>query len=345
MSAKGPILILSIDGGGARGAIPATLLHHFESHHDLAIRDDFDFFAGVSTGALVAAYIARNAGSLEALANESYSARVLSDIFDKSVWDKMLGRMQNQPKYDGRGKRAYIDSIMGDMHINDLEDKHLLILAYDFINRELVTFKNNRGHDTTYNPSLAEVCDAASAAPTLYPPVATSAPRRRWLVDGALATNDPSHCAISEVLAMGHKLEDVWMVSIGTGTPVHDLSQEDRDRIGTASRDWGIFGWLRNGLLDHMMTASSTVSAHHCKELLGDRYLRIRGELPRKLMQLDNTSEARIADLKSYAFLWYEENLEAFLALMQGVRQERAAHARRVAEAAAGAAIQARGNS
>jgi len=329
MSSMGPILILSIDGGGARGAIPATLLHYLESQHDVSIRADFDFFAGVSTGALVAAYIARDAGSLEDLANTSYSARVLSDIFDKSIWDKMLGRMQNQPKYDGRGKREYIDAMMGDLRINDVTDKHLLILAYDFINRELVTFKNNRGHDATYNPTLAEVCDAASAAPTLYPPVATSAPKRTWLIDGALATNDPSHCAISEALAMGYALEDVWMVSIATGAPVHDLSHQQRDKIGNASTGWGIFGWIRNGLFDHMMTASSTVSAHHCRQLLGDRYLRIRGELPRKLMQLDNTSQAGIDDLKSYAFRWYEEHLDAFLHLLEGVRKERTAHSLR----------------
>lgn len=46
--------------------------------------------------------------------------------------------------------------------LNDITDKHLLILAYDFINRELVTFKNNRGHDSLYIPTLAEICDAAA---------------------------------------------------------------------------------------------------------------------------------------------------------------------------------------
>ena len=327
MAGRGPIFILSIDGGGSRGAIPATLLHHFEARQGIDVREEFDFFAGVSTGALVAAFIARNAGSLESLANESYSARVLSDIFDKSIWDRMLGRMQNQPKYDGTGKRTYVDKIMGDLHINDIEDKHLLILAYDFMNRELVTFKNNRGKDAHYNPLLAEVCDAASAAPTLYPPVATSAPKRRWLVDGALAINDPSHCAITEALGMGHTLEDIWMVSIGTGRPVHDLSQEDRDKIGTNSQGWGIVGWLSNGLLDHMMSASSSVSSHQCEMLLGERYLRITGELPRKLMQLDNTDEARIEDLRSYAFLWYEQYADDFMRIIDGVRTARQADA------------------
>lgn len=325
MSNLGPLVILSVDGGGSRGVIAANVLYCFEHHADINVHEFFDFFAGVSTGALVAAYCARNIGSMDMLAKKSYSSENMSQIFDKSVWDKMLGRLQNQPKYDGRNKRQYIEELGDGIHINDIEEKHLLILAYDFINRELVTFKNNRGHDAAYNPSLAEICDAATAAPTLYPTVPTSAPKRRWLIDGALATNDASLCAIAESLAMGYELDDLWMVSIGTGRPVHDLSQEDRDRIGKASQGWGIVGWVANGLIDHMLSASSCVSSHQCEQLLGERYLRINGDLPRKLMQLDNTTRARVADLESYAFLWYEaaaDQMQEFVAAVQQVREE-----------------------
>jgi patatin-like phospholipase/acyl hydrolase len=321
---KGPIFVLSIDGGGSRGVIPANMLNFIEQEEQISIRNEFDFFAGVSTGAMVAAYLACNVGNMEQLVTEGYSSESMTRIFDKSIWDKMLGRMQNQPKYDGINKRAFIDKQLEGALINDVVDKHLLILAYDFMNRELVTFKNNRGHDSVYNPSIAEVCDAASAAPTLYPPVATTAPKRRWLIDGALATNDPSQCAISEALAMGHRLEDIWMLSLGTGRPTHDLSQEQRDKIGKESRGWGIIDWLSNGLLDHMMSASSSVSAHQCEQLLGDRYLRINGELPRSLMQIDNTTEVRVEDLKSYAFLWFEEFIGEIRALVDGIRAARA---------------------
>lgn len=339
MSDKGPILLLSIDGGGSRGVLPVNVLYHFECELGVAIRDTVDFFAGVSTGAMVAAYIASQAGTIQSLARESYSSANLSEIFDKSLWDRMLGRVQNQPKYDGRNKRAYFQKTLNDIRINDIKDKHLLILAYDFINRELIAFKNNRGHDAYYNPRLLEVCDAASAAPTLYPPVPTSAPQTRWLVDGALAINDPGNCAISEALAMGYELEDIWMLSMGTGRVAHDLCQHDRDRIGSASRRWGMFSWFRNGLFDHMMSASSSVSAYQCGQLLGKRYLRINGELPRKLMQLDNTSEARIAELKSYARAWFEESVNDFEGLLDGVDVARRDHAaaalqRRVAVAA-----------
>ncbi len=324
MSGKGPIFILSIDGGGSRGVIPANVLNFIEHKEQIAVRKEFDFFAGVSTGALVAAYLARDVGSMERLVSEGYTSESMTKIFDKSIWDKLLGRMQNQPKYDGVNKRAYIDEHADGALINDIVDKHLLILAYDFINRELVTFKNNRGHDSVYNPPLAEICDAATAAPTLYPPVPTSAPKRRWLIDGALATNDPSQCAISEALAMGHMLDDIWMLSLGTGKPTHDLGQEERDRIGEESRGWGLLDWLTNGLLDHMMSASSSVSAHQCEQLLGERYLRINGELPRSLMQIDNTNEVRVEDLKSYAFLWFEQFVGETRALLDGVHAARA---------------------
>ena len=326
MESKGPVFILSIDGGGSRGVIPANVLHHREEDAGISVRTSFDFFAGVSTGAMIAAYLAANVGSVERLARESYSSENLSTIMDKTVWDKMLGRMQNQPKYDGINKRDYVATLLGNLRINDIEDKHLLVLAYDFINRELVTFKNQRGHDAAYNPTLTEVCDAATAAPTLYPTVATTSLTRRWLLDGALTTNDPSICAISECLAMGYSLDDIWMLSLGTGRPVHDLSQEDRDNIGRASRDWGVIGWLSNGLLDHMMSASSCVSAHQCTQLLKDRYLRINGELPRKLMQLDNTTETRVMDFRSYANHWFESTIESIRKLMEGVAEARAAH-------------------
>ena len=329
MSGKGPIFILSVDGGGSRGVIPVSVLNHIEQERQISIRKTFDFFAGVSTGALVAAFLARDLGSMEQLLNGGYSSKSMTMLFDKSIWDKMLGRLQNQPKYDGINKRAYIDKQADGVLINDIVDKHLLILAYDFMNRELVTFKNNRGHDSVYNPPLAEICDAATAAPTMYPPVATTAPKRRWLIDGALATNDPSQCAICEALAMGHVLDDIWMLSLGTGKPAHDLSQEQRDKIGEESRDWGILDWLKNGLLDQMMSASSSVSAHQCEQLLGRRYLRINGELPRSLMQIDNTTEVRVEDLKSFAFLWFEESVVEIRELLDGVSAARNAFARR----------------
>jgi hypothetical protein len=76
-----------------------------------------------------------------------------------------------------------------------------------------------------------------------------------------------------------------------------------------------------------MMSASSSVSAHQCEQLLGERYLRINGDLPRSLMQIDNTTEVRVEDLKSYAFLWFEEFVVEIRTLLDGVRKARERYA------------------
>lgn len=47
--------ILSIDGGGIRGVIPASLLASMERATGRATRDVFDFVAGTSTGAVLTA--------------------------------------------------------------------------------------------------------------------------------------------------------------------------------------------------------------------------------------------------------------------------------------------------
>jgi patatin-like phospholipase/acyl hydrolase len=324
MAREGSIVILAVDGGGARGVIPVNVLYLMEEEYGLDVRGSFDFFAGVSTGALVACYCAKGFGSMELLARTSYSSDNMSRIFDKTVWDRLLGRVQTRPKYDGVNKRAYLSELGEGVRINDITDKYLLVLAYDFINRELVTFKNCRGHDASYNPTLEEICDAATAAPTLYPTVPTTDINRRWLIDGSLATNDPSICAITEAMAMGYSIEQIYVVSLGTGRPVHDLNQKQQDRIGRASRDWGVFGWITNGLLDHMLSASSSVSAHQCRALLGDRYIRIDGTLPRSLMRLDETRPGYVRNLQGYAKLWYEESIDPVRELLARARGPKA---------------------
>src|SRR5919106_6495314 len=50
--------ILTIDGGGVRGVIPAVALVALEDALKGRIRDHFDFVAGTSTGALIAAAVA-----------------------------------------------------------------------------------------------------------------------------------------------------------------------------------------------------------------------------------------------------------------------------------------------
>ena len=63
-----PRRILAIDGGGIRGIIPAVALAALERETGTPTRDQFDFVAGTSTGAVIAGAeeYARRVADLEA---------------------------------------------------------------------------------------------------------------------------------------------------------------------------------------------------------------------------------------------------------------------------------------
>ena len=50
--------VLSIDGGGMRGIIPAVWLYHLEQRLGSPLFEHFDLFAGTSTGSILAAGLA-----------------------------------------------------------------------------------------------------------------------------------------------------------------------------------------------------------------------------------------------------------------------------------------------
>ena len=55
--------ILSIDGGGIRGLIPALVLAEIEKRTGRAVADCFDLIAGTSTGGILALGFARDDGN------------------------------------------------------------------------------------------------------------------------------------------------------------------------------------------------------------------------------------------------------------------------------------------
>jgi patatin-like phospholipase/acyl hydrolase len=58
---RDPIRVLSIDGGGVRGIIPARLLVELERIAGRPVRQMFDVIAGTSTGGIIALLLAHPA--------------------------------------------------------------------------------------------------------------------------------------------------------------------------------------------------------------------------------------------------------------------------------------------
>ena len=82
--------VLSIDGGGIRGVIPAVLLSHLEKKTGKSVSEMFDLIVGTSTGGILAAgFTVRNSkGKAKHSADDML--KLYSDdgrdIFARSTW-------------------------------------------------------------------------------------------------------------------------------------------------------------------------------------------------------------------------------------------------------------------
>ena len=82
--------VLSIDGGGIRGIIPALVLDYLEQASNKSISELFDLSVGTSSGGIIALGIAQ----ADAQGKPKYTAHDLAEffensgrkIFQKTVW-------------------------------------------------------------------------------------------------------------------------------------------------------------------------------------------------------------------------------------------------------------------
>ena len=71
--------VLSIDGGGIRGLIPALVLAEIEKQKSKPVSELFDLLAGTSTGGILSLGLVRSDGEGKA----KYSAEKLAEIYQK----------------------------------------------------------------------------------------------------------------------------------------------------------------------------------------------------------------------------------------------------------------------
>ena len=134
--------VLSIDGGGIRGIIPARILQHIEEQADRPICELFDLIAGTSTGGLIALALTRPMGTDgDQLTQPAHSAEDLvrlymeegEIIFDRSIWDRIRSvDGWADEKYPARGIRRVLRTCFRDFRLSKaIEGVEVLIPSYD----------------------------------------------------------------------------------------------------------------------------------------------------------------------------------------------------------------------
>lgn len=206
-----PRRILSLDGGGVRGAFSAAFLAELEASADRPIGEYFDLVAGTSTGGIIAAGLGAGLRALDILELYFTMAR---RVFRKGRG--LLSLLALETKYDNASLREVLTSHMGHKTLAQSQAR-LLIPAYDVGARRGVLMKTPHCPDYVRDGrrALVDVAVATAAAPTYFPIVRDTFGAS--LVDGGVFANNPSVLALTEaVFKLNWRTEDIRLLSVGT---------------------------------------------------------------------------------------------------------------------------------
>jgi predicted acylesterase/phospholipase RssA len=277
--------ILSIDGGGVRGVIPAVALAALEQAVPGRARDHFDFVAGTSSGALVAAAVA--AGVPAERIVQMYMERA-PRLFTKVPVISTLLRIVFGRMYDVKRLHRFIREEMAtegaaDWTLNDVP-RDIMITAKGLLDGHQWYFVKDRAGEEglTGGLGLAECLTASSAAPTFFAPWPVSGLRKKGpMVDGGTGVaGNPVYQACVEAFSYMDRYDpaDTVVVSLGTG---HFLDRPPPKWI------YSWLGWLLAELLRSPGEQQTELVNRHYPEAA---FFRIDVRLKRDF-SLDNASE------------------------------------------------------
>lgn len=321
-------MILSIDGGGIRGLIPALVLQEIERRLGAAggpatLAQGFDLIAGTSTGGLVAAGLTAphpddaTRPAMDAAALVALYIQHGRDIFDSGFFRRLHGGLLDE-RYDHGALTELLHRHLGDARLSQALTC-VMMTAYDIKNRETVFMKGGTprkpGKPSIPPPDdffFRDAARATSAAPTYFEPALVVNLTTREvlaLVDGGVFNNDPGMSAYVEGVKRGFDPDGMTVVAMGTG-------HQNRPYSYNQARSWGVFGWLSPSqgapILSIMMHGQAHATCHHLSWLLNGtaeddipaasrRYFRFDTDLGMANDDMDDASPENLDRLVSRA--------------------------------------------
>ncbi|MBP6453863.1 hypothetical protein SDC9_41840 [bioreactor metagenome] len=322
--------ILTIDGGGIRGVIPAAILANLEErlrvaskNSDLRLADCFDLMSGTSTGGIL---------SILYLSPKRYTGAQILEFY-RELGPKLFHRSLSQKLISGFGLFSsrykedalynFAREILGDATISEVA-KDCLVTSYEMTTRKALLFtKSDVGkYGSLADYRLCDIVRATSAAPTYFKPAkvypkSSEALKRegiseenipfRNLVDGGIYANNPSMCALVEAIKLWpeESVKGFMMISAGTG-------KADRSYPYEKVRRFGFIGWL-SPILDIMLSSVAETVDYQmrqvCKSLdCSGNYIRIEPALLNADVDMDLATEKNIRELFNAAQHYIDHN-------------------------------------
>ena len=261
MTAEGPKKILALDGGGIRGMMTVEILAEIErmlrerlkKGPEFRLAHFFDFVAGTSTGAIIAACISVGMSVPEIRDFYISSGR---EMFDKAF---LLKRFRT--KYEDHKLAEKLQAVFSkDTTVGSDELQTVLMMVmrnattdspWPVSNNPFAKYNQPNRKDSNLNLPLWQLIRASTAAPVFFPPeVVTFAPGTQdeyqfIFVDGGVTMyNNPAFQSFVMATAEPYQMnwatgeDQMLIVSIGTGTNANankDLGPNDMNLIYNAT--------------------------------------------------------------------------------------------------------------
>ncbi len=265
---EAPFRILSLDGGGIRGLFPAAFLTHIEEQASGKIIDHFDLLVGTSTGSIIALGLAAGLPARKIL--RFYQAHGPA-IFSRGV---RLPRWLFRPKYGNERLVAAFRDILGDKTLGDLRVP-VCVPSHELVEGVPRVFKDDHHPDLHWGSTLPiwKVAAASSAAPIFFP--AFQVEETDSHIDGGIWANNPVLVGITEAVRyFGQSLDNIAVLSVGTGSQAFRLSQRE-------AKSRGILGWGNKARILNVVMDAQAKAAHNTATMLlrPEHYLRIDPDL------------------------------------------------------------------
>lgn len=349
------IKILSIDGGGTRGVIPATILNCIFRDTGKAPKDIFYLMAGTSTGGILCSGYAAGRPTEQLL--DLYLNKAKSVFYDTG-WDDIRDGFGKNLGADYSNKQLVkeLKALFGNMSLGDIyrssagsDLARLMVCTFD-LNPEEKDPRTGKMRPINFRPrvyhsdfisdadeTLVDLCLKTSAAPTYFPIYKNH-------IDGGVSLNNPAMAAFAYAInkrddgtgefrhpdgkhrGLRKRIDELKILSLGCGTSNRNYIPEAEIKK-RKNGDWGNLQWVKY-LPDMLTETNMQASSYYVNQLLSaDQYKRIqlyfdREEAPAvlrgKMLGLDIKNRELLLAMEQYAeqvYLRHKDELLDFLEL------------------------------
>lgn len=298
-------LILSCDGGGIRGLVPALLLQQLDQ--ELGFLSRVDLFAGTSTGGVIALGLANDVAISDIV--DIYLTKGAEIFQPYSIWSSARLKKPIPTKVKNLHPRA--SALSGDLlhvkytnagvkkligqtypatkKLSEMKRKVLvttLNLYQTQRNAWMPTVLTNLAGSETADFTVLDAALATSAAPVYFPPHIFEKDEVKWaFADGGIFANNPGTLATASAIAArdpkpkGVAAQNIKLLSLGTGFTLDGIPSRN-----LLPQFWyGVLAWLspitrsptpQFPLISALMDSVADVDSFQCANLLGDNYRR-----------------------------------------------------------------------